>query len=195
MEGNPARFEAIGTRLGFRIDHDSQERLNLVWRGARFPGYLCLAIALALLSLSVPIVEAIGQRGFAGAAGSLWYFPAMNLVLFGISVYLLSLKRTIQFDGERRQVRLQKRSIFRAARLTLRYDEIEALRLGIDRLHDSLAIAGSREERHPVPSLRVVLKQGETVLLDRGGRRRLRDLGQSLSEKLGKPLQVEEGLD
>lgn len=180
--------------MGFHVDHDGEERLKLVWRGARFPAYLCLGIALALLFLSVPIVEAIRQRGFTGPAGSLWYFPAMNLVLFGISIYLLALRRTIEFDGERRRVLLQKRSLLRAARLALSYDEIEALRLGLDQLHDSLAMAAAREERYPVSSLRLVLRHGETVLLDRGGRRRLRELGESLSERLGKPLEVADGL-
>ena len=49
----------------------------------------------------------------------------------------------------------------------------------------------SAAERHPVPSLRLVLDNGETVLLDRGGARRLEELGSRLSELLEKPLRVE----
>ncbi|MBI2348785.1 MAG: hypothetical protein HYV05_09055, partial [Deltaproteobacteria bacterium] len=45
-------------------------------------------------------------------------------------------------------------------------------------------------QSHPVPSLRLVLDNGETVLLDRGGTKRLEDLGSRLAAALGKPLQV-----
>ena len=51
-------------------------------------------------------------NGFVGAAGSLWYFPLMNLILFGISLYLLSQKRTIIIDNSAQQVTLKKRSLY-----------------------------------------------------------------------------------
>ncbi|MBI2540341.1 MAG: hypothetical protein HYW04_11205, partial [Deltaproteobacteria bacterium] len=66
MEGNPAEFEAVGNRLGFHVETEDRERISLAWRGPRFPAFLCLGIALALLFLSLPIVEAIRQRGLAG---------------------------------------------------------------------------------------------------------------------------------
>ena len=192
MEGNPSEFEAVGTRLGFRIEIESQEKISLAWRGARFPAFLCLGIALVLLFLSVPIVEAIRQRGFAGPALSLWYFPMMNLILLGISVFLLSLRRTILFDHKERQVVLQKRNVFRSARLRLPYDEVTTVRLGVDEVYGGFAVAGSSAaERYPVPSLRLVLKEGETVLLDRGSFRRLETLGKRLAALLAKPLQTE----
>ena len=100
MEGNPAQFEAIGNRLGFRVAEESDRELCLVWQGPRFPAFLCLGIALLLLSVSLPILYAIYLNGFVGAAGSLWYFPLMNLILFGISFYLLSQKRTIIIDNQ-----------------------------------------------------------------------------------------------
>ena len=56
MEGNPAQFEAIGNRLGFRVEEESDRELCLVWQGPRFPAFLCLGIALLLLSVSVPIL-------------------------------------------------------------------------------------------------------------------------------------------
>ena len=195
MEGNPSEFEAAGTRLGFRTEAEGHESISLIWQGARFPAFLCLGIAIALLFLSLPILEAIRQRGLTGPAGPLWYFPLMNLILLGISLFLLSLKRTILFDHKERQVVLHKRNLFRSARLRLPYDEVTALKLGIDRVYTGFAVAGSSAaERYPVPSLRLVLKEGETVLLDRGGRKRLGDLGKKLSGFLEKPLQSEEAL-
>src|ERR1043166_6623922 len=88
MQGQPSDFEAIGSRLGFRAVADDAAKLLLVWQGARFPAFLCLGIALGLGFVSVPIVEALRQRGFAGPAASLWYFPVMNLVLLGIAAFL-----------------------------------------------------------------------------------------------------------
>lgn len=192
MEGNPSQFEAIGNRLGFRVAADDPEKLRLTWRGPRFPAFLCLGIALALLFLSLPIVEAIRQRGLAGPAGSLWYFPMMNLILLGISAFLISLRRGVLLDHKEGRITLRKSSIFRKTTLDLRYDEVTALRLGVDQVYSGFAVAGSSAgESHPVPSLRLVLDNGETVLLDRGGTKRLEDLGRRLGAALGKPLRVE----
>ena len=195
MEGNPVEFEAIGNRLGFRIDAEDKEGIRLVWRGARFPALLCLGIAVALLFLSLPILEAIRQRGLQGPAASLWYFPLMNLILLGISFFLLSLKRTIVFNHKQQQVVLQKRNIFRRVELSVAYNEVAALRLGIDQVYGGFAVAGSSAaQSYPVPSLRLILKNGETVLLDRGSVRRLEALGKRLSGLLEKPLQTAEAL-
>lgn len=169
--------------------------MKLVWRGARFPAFLCLGIAIALLFLSVPIVEAIRQRGLAGPAGPLWYFPLMNLILLGISLFLLSLRRTVLFDHKQRQVVFRKRHVFRSAMLRISYDEVAALRLGIDDVYSGFAVAGSAAaERFPVPSLRLILTGGKTVLLDRGSKRRLEPLGKTVSRYLRKPLEVEDAL-
>jgi hypothetical protein len=195
MDGNPADFEAIGTRLGFRVEGDTEESLRLVWQGARFPAFLCLGIAVVLLFPSVPIVEAIRQRGFAGPAGSLWYFPVMNLILLVVAFYLLSLKRTIVFDHRAEQVRLVKRSLFRRSALCVSYGEVASLRLGIDEVYSGFGVAGSSAaESYPMPSLRLVLTDGETILLDRGSVKRLNDLGRHLSGFMGKPLQTEGSL-
>jgi hypothetical protein len=192
MEGNPSQFEVIGSRLGFRVAEENPARLSLVWRGARFPAYLCLGIAIALLFLSIPILEAIRQRGFAGPAGSLWYFPVMNLILLGISIFLLSLERIISLNDEDRRVVLSKRNIFRSVKVAVPYDEVISLQLGTDQVYSGFAVAGSSAAmRYPVPSLRLILKCGATVLVDRGGKGRLQALGQRLSQHLGKPLQSE----
>jgi hypothetical protein len=195
MEGNPAEFEAIGNRLGFQIVDDSDRMLKLAWRGARFPAFLCLGIALALMFISVPIIEAIRLRGFVGSAGSLWYFPAMNLVLFGISLYLISLKRTTIFDDNARQVILIKESLFRKIKFLVRYSEVQIIQLGIDQVYSGFAVAGSSAaQSFPVPSLRLKLSSDHTVLLDRGGVRRLKPLAERLSQRLGKPLAIESSL-
>lgn len=195
MQGNPAEFEAVGNRLGFRVETEDREKISLIWRGPRFPAFLCLGIAITLLFISVPIVEAIRQRGFTGPAASLWYFPMMNLILLGISAFLISLRRTVLFDHRKRQVTLKKSTIFRSHRLDLAYDEVTALRLGPDQVYSGFALAGSSAaESYPVPSLRLALRNGQTVLLDRGGARRLEDLGRRLSAAVEKPLQTEEAL-
>src|ERR1044071_8353730 len=164
MVGNPADFEALGSRLGFRIVEDTRERLRLIWRGPRFPAFLCLGIALLLLGISVPIAQAIRIRGLNGPAGALRYFPLMNLILFGISAYLISQKRLIVLNGEKRELSLVRRSLFRKFELSLSYTEIERIRLGVDQVYSGFAVAGSSAaESFPVPALRVVVGT-ETVL-------------------------------
>lgn len=192
MRGNPAHFEAIGNRLGFRIETDTPQQITLTWRGARFPAFLCLGIAIALLFLSVPIVEAIRARGFTGSAASLWYFPVMNLILLGIAIFLVSLRRKILFDHVERRIALHKRSILRTNTLELSYDEVAAFSVGVDQVYSGFAVAGSSaDQKYPVPSLRLVLRDGQTALLDRGGARRLEDLARRLSTLLEKPLTTE----
>ena len=194
MEGNPAEFETIGNRLGFRIVEETPERIRLVWQGARFPAFLCLGIALVLLFISVPIVQAINVRGFTGPAGSLWYFPLMNLILFCISIYLLAQKRTILIDGSSGRVTLTRRSFHRTIRLALDYAEIERFRLGIDQVYTGFAVAGSSAaESFPIPALRIVARSGESILLDRGSFRKLEDLGKRASDRLKKPLEIDNG--
>jgi hypothetical protein len=192
MEGNPAQFEAIGNRLGFHIVDESPEKLRLVWQGPRFPAFLCLGIALVLLFVSVPIMQALQLRGFTGPAGSLWYFPLMNLILFAISIYLLSQRRTIIFDDGAKKIMLSRRSLIRTTTFSATYSEIEKLRLGFDQVYSGFALAGSSAaQSFAVPTLRLLIRGGQSVLLDRGGSRRLEDLGRRISERLEKPLDVE----
>jgi len=190
MEGHPSHFEAIGSRLGFRVAQEDQGRIALVWQGARFPAFLCLGIALALAFISVPIVEALRQRGFVGPAASLWYFPLMNAVLLGIAAFLLSIKRTITVDKSLARVTLERRSLFRSVRLQIDFNRIVSLRLAADQVYSGFALAGSSAaETYAVPSLRLVLKNDETVLLDRGGMKRMEILAQRLAAWIEKPLE------
>ena len=192
MQGNPAEFEALGNRLGFIIAREEAQRLELTWRGPRFPAFLCLGIALLLLGVSLPIVAAIQLRGFTGPAGSLWYFPVMNLILFGISLYLLAQKRTIVIDGSSRAIRLSRRSLRRHILLDVDFAEIENLKLQFDRVYSGFAVAGSSAaQSFPVPSLRLIVKGGATVLLDRGGFKRLENLGRQIGARIHRPLEVE----
>jgi hypothetical protein len=192
MEGNPTQFEAIGSRLGFRVLEETDKKLSLVWQGPRFPAFLCLGIAVLLLSVSLPILYAIYLNGFVGAAGSLWYFPLMNLILFGISFYLLSQKRTIIIDNSAQQVTLKKRSLYQTTLLSVAYLEIKRLKLGVDQIYSGFAVAGSSAaQTFPVPSLRLFAQGGESILLDRGSLRRLEELGRRVSGRLNKPLEVD----
>ncbi|HEX2230475.1 MAG TPA: hypothetical protein VHM64_25365 [Candidatus Binatia bacterium] len=190
MIGNPAEFEAIGSRLGFRILEESPERLTLVWKGPRFPAFLCLGIALLLALISVPIAQAIYLNGFSSRAASLWYFPLMNVILFGIAVYLLAQQRTITIDNTRRTVSLRKRSLFKSVSLTLPFSEVENVKLPRDQVYSGFAVAGSSAaQSFPVPSLRLAVRGGKSVLLDRGGARRLEELGEKIARRLGKALE------
>jgi hypothetical protein len=195
MEGNPAEFEAIGNRLGFHIYEDSAERLILVWKGPRFPAFLCLGIALLLLFISVPIAQAIYINGFASRAASMWYFPLMNLVLFCIAVYLLAQQRTIVIDGAARAVSLKKRHVLKQISLSLAFSEIENVKVVLDPVYSGFAVAGSSAaQSFPVPSLRLVLAGGGSVLLDRGGARRLQELGEKIAGRFDTALEKDPAL-
>jgi hypothetical protein len=192
MQGDPAQFEAIGNRLGFRVFEETAERLYLVWRGPRFPAFLCLGIAILLLIISVPIAYAIHLNGFVGAAGSLWYFPVMNLILFGISFYLLSQKRTIVIDNSAQRITLEKRSLHKTTALSIPYHEIKTLSLGIDEVYSGFAVAGSSAaQSFPVPTLRVLALGGESILLDRGSLRRLEGIANRISARLNRSVEVD----
>jgi hypothetical protein len=170
---------------------ETPRKLLLRWHGARFPAFLCLGIALLLLLVSVPIVEALRLRGFVGPAGSLWYFPIMNLILLGISAFLLTQRRTIEIDDELRRLTLRRQSLYRSIVLAASYDEVTKLVLGVDQVYSGFALGGSTAaESFPVPALRVTLQNGRTVLLDRGSLRKLADLGQLIGRRLNQPLDI-----
>jgi hypothetical protein len=192
MIGDPAQFEAIGNRLGFRAVEETPRKLLLRWQGARFPAFLCLGIALLLLFVSVPIVEALRLRGFVGPAGSLWYFPVMNLILFGISVFLITQRRTIEVDNEARRMTLRRQSLYRTISFAASYEEIVKVTLGVDQVYSGFAIGGSTAaQSFPIPALRLMLKNGGNVLLDRGSFRKLADLGKLVAERITKPLEID----
>lgn len=192
MNANPAQFEAIGTRLGFRAIEQSPSRIRLLWRGPRFPAFLCLGIAFLLLFISVPIVEALRLRGFVGPAGSLWYFPLMNLILFAIALFLVTQRRTIDIDPSKRTITLRRQSFYRSYSFTARDEEIAQVALGVDHVYSGFAIGGSTAaERFPVPALRLDLKTGANVLLDRGSFGKLAELGKTISAAIAKPLAID----
>ncbi|HEX9145384.1 MAG TPA: hypothetical protein VGA09_13995 [Candidatus Binatia bacterium] len=166
--------------------------MRLAWQGPRFPAFLCLGIALLLLFVSVPIIQALWLRGFVGPAGSLWYFPLMNLVLFALSIYLISQKRTIVIDAAAEKITLTRRTLHQTDVLSLGHDEIDKVKLALDEVYSGFAVAGSSAARSfPVPSLRVILPDGQSILLDRGNRRKLADVGKKISERLNKPLTID----
>ena len=192
MIGDPAQFETIGNRLGFEIVENTREKLRLVWHGARFPAFLCLGIAVLLLFVSVPIIAALRLRGFAGPAGALWYFPVMNFILFAIALFLVTQRRVIELDSRARQVILRRHSLYRSIVLSASYDEIDKFKLGFDQVYSGFALGGSTAaQKFSVPALRMVLRDGAAVLLDRGSVRKLRELGKLASELLSRPLEIE----
>ncbi|HET7911810.1 MAG TPA: hypothetical protein VFL49_07255 [Pseudolabrys sp.] len=192
MIGDPAQFEAIGNRLGFRVVEQTPQMLRLSWQGARFPAFLCLGIALLLLFVSVPIVQALQARGFTGPAGALWYFPVMNLILFGIAIFLVTQRRVIEIDNQARQVTLRRQSLYRCQVLCAAYSEIDHVNLGVDQVYSGFALGGSTAaEKFAVPALRIGLNGGAAVLLDRGSFRKLAELGKLVSERIAKPLQID----
>jgi hypothetical protein len=192
MIGDPTQFEAIGNRLGFTVVEETPEKLRLRWQGARFPAFLCLGIALMLLFVSIPIIQALLLRGFVGPAGSLWYFPLMNLVLFGISILLVTQRRTIEIDGTTGEVTLQRLSLYRSTVLKVSFEEIARVTLSNDQVSSGFAVGGSTAaQSFPVPALRLIFTDGESVLLDRGSLRRLRNLGTLVSQRVRKRLEVD----
>ncbi len=193
MRGHPSRFESFVSRLEFQTEEEGEDRLSLVWHGTRFPGYLCLGLSLALLMLSVPIMEAIRIRGLGTTAASLWYFPVMNIILFGVAAFLLSLKRVIVMDQGSQQVYFSKKSLLRRSDLALNFSEIVALRLGTDMVYSGPVLAGSTagQSYFPAAALRLVLASGETVLLGRGNKSKMEVLARRLSRWLCKPLNSE----
>ncbi len=195
MTGDPVQFEAIGNRLGFRVVEESADKLKLYWQGPRFPAFLCLGIALLLLAISLPIVQALLLRGFVGPAGSLWYFPLMNLVLFGIAFFLLTQQRTIEIDGVTSKVTLRRSSLYRSTVLEVKFSEIKRLTLANDQVYSGFAIGGSTAaQTFPIPALRLFFSEGENVLLDRSSLRRLTELGRLVSERVMKTLEVDREL-
>jgi hypothetical protein len=190
MQGQPHHFESIGSRLGFEIREETPQRLFLSWQGARFPGWLCLGLALSLLFLSVPILQAIRLQGFDSRVGALWYFPLMNFLLLGIGAFLVSVRRSVTFDRQSGRILLLKETLVSRCVLQLDFSEIATLQVGADQLYSGPAVAGSTvgQSFFPVQSLRLVLNGGETVLLERGSRGKVENLGERLSIFLEKPL-------
>ncbi len=190
MEGDPRHFETFISRLGFQIHQEDSYGVRLVWRGTRYPGFLCLGLSLALLFLSVPVIRAILIRGMDSTAMSLWYFPTMNLILFCVALFLLSLNRTTVIDQRSKRVLLSKRSILKRRSLAVAFGEIAALRVGTDMVYSGLAVAGSTmgQSRFPSASLRLALNSGETVLLDRGSEQKIHDLALRINRFLDKPI-------
>jgi hypothetical protein len=195
MQGDPRHFESVGSRFGFQVEADTPEELRLVWRGSRFPAFLCLGISLALLFLSVPIAQAIALHGLASRVGSLWYFPVMNLVLFGVAIFLISLNRRVRVERKARLFSLSKGSLFGSRKLVAGANEIADLRLGTDAVYAGIGVAGTTQGQSyfPALSLRLRLIEGPTVLIDRAGTKRLENLAQCLSRALDKPIVREEG--
>jgi hypothetical protein len=148
-------------------------------------------MAILLLFISVPILQALHQRGFVGPAGSLWYFPLMNLVLIGIAIFLITQRRTIDIDSKAMTIELCRRSLYRKTILTTSFKEIEKLTLAMDQVFSGFAIGGSTAaQSFPVPALRLQFADEQTALLDRGSLRRLTEAGQKIAERIGKPLEI-----
>lgn len=156
---------------------------------------LCLGIALLLLLISIPIAQAIYLNGLASRAAALWYFPLMNLVLVGIAIYLLAQQRGISIDNAAHRVILRKRTFHKTISLTLSYGDIDSVKLCLDQVYSGFAVAGSSAaQSFPVPSLRLFMKGGASVLLDRGGARRLKELGEKVAGRFAKSLEVDPAL-
>ncbi len=191
MTGDPRHFESIGNRLGFRAQPSGDHELNLVWRGGRFPALLCLGIAVFLLLLSVPVFLAILAQGLDSTVGNLWYFPTMNAVLFGVVLFLLTLKREIRIDRRAGTVSMRRSSLLMRRRLTVEFDEVRALRVADDEVYSGFAVAGSTagQKSFPARSLRLLLSGSRSVLLDRGGGRRLDELAARIASFMDKPVE------
>jgi hypothetical protein len=90
---------------------------------------------------------------------------------------------------------LRKRRLLKSNFLLLSFGEIANVSLVLDRVYSGFAVAGSSAaQSFPVPSLRLVLNGGASVLLDRGGTRRLEELGERVARRLGAALEKDAAL-
>ena len=190
MTTRPHHFESFFTRLGLQVHEENTHHTSLVWHGMRFPGWLCLGLSVVLLFVSLPVVQAIHLQGLGSVAGSLWYFPAMNIVLFFVAAYLLSLGRRIVIDHEARRLFVSKKSLFHRRVLEVEFSDIRALRLGTDMVYSGPVLAGSTtgQSFFPASSLRLVLSNGETLLLDRGEKKRMKLLARQVEHLVDRPV-------
>ena len=116
----------------------------------------------------------------------------MNLVLFGIAIFLVTQRRVIEIDSRARQITLLRRSFYRTTKLRATQEEISKIKLGIDHVYSGFAVGGSTAaEKFPIPALRIVLINEESVLLDRGSLRKLAELGKLVSERMAKPFEID----
>ena len=71
-------------------------------------------------------------------------------------------------------------------------EEISKIKLGIDHVYSGFAVGGSTAaEKFPIPALRIVSINEESVLLDRGSFRKLAELGRLVSERMAKPFAID----
>ena len=85
----------------------------------------------------------------------------MNLVLFGISFFLVTQRRTIEIDGTTGEVTLQRMSLYRSTVLKVSFDEIARVTLSNDQVSSGFAVGGSTAaQSFPVPALRLIFKIG-----------------------------------
>jgi hypothetical protein len=187
LHGDPGRFEWTGSKIGYRLQEKTGE-IILHWKCPLFPPLLCLGIALFLLAPSFFILQAIWMD-IQGPARSLWYFPVMNLILLGIGVYLLSLRRQVVFDSNARSVRFTKLSLAGVERLEVGFEDIVQARIAPDRVKIGYIVAAEKEG-YPIPALRLVLGSDHTVLVERGRKTRLIDIGRKISGQIGCPVLV-----
>ena len=116
----------------------------------------------------------------------------MNLVLFGIALYLIFQRRTVVIDSTAQKITLTRRTLRQSEVLSLDYNETDRIELGLDAVYSGFAVAGSSAaQSFPVPSLRVVSTDGKSILLDRGNRRNLAEIGKKISTRLNRPLKID----
>jgi hypothetical protein len=189
LKGDPARFEWRGSRIGHRVE-EKDGGIVLTWKCPLFPSLLCLGIALLLLFPSFFVVKGIWLRA-SGPAASLWYFPAMNLVLLGIGIYLLSLRRQVVFKRMEKGIRFTRLSLFDTEILLMGFHEVARAEVATDLVRIGfMLIGGGDKEGYPIPALRLVLRGGHTVLVERGRKATVVELGGKISRVVGCPLVI-----
>ena len=124
---------------------------------------------------------------------SLWYFPMMNLVLLGIGIYLLSLRRQIVFEKNTKLIMFEKIDLFRRPTLRLRFDEVKRAEVALDLVQVGFTLMGKTDnEGYPIPAIRLVLHSGKTLLVERGKKNRVVELGEKISRVVDCPFSVAE---
>jgi hypothetical protein len=112
----------------------------------------------------------------------------MNAILLFLGLYLLSLRRRILFDAKQKVVTFKKRSLLGSLSFRVPFDEVAQVCVSPDIVHLAVGVVGGKDAGYPVPALRLALQGGGTVLVERGKRHLVEELGRKISRALDSPL-------
>ena len=138
--------------------------IRLLWRGPRFPAFLCLGIALLLLLISVPIVRSHSHSWFRWPGGIALVFSADESDSVRHCVFLLTQRRTIEIDPGAGRLSLRRQKPLSVCRLygDGQRDPLESPSVSIASTAVSRWVGRPPRSAFQLPALRLELSSGET---------------------------------